>query len=105
MFGWKSRERRERERMSREDENELRCLEEIAQQYRDEKGGVTYEYVMRCYREFKEDTYKRTRSPIIDSRLITVLDDIKKGDDRRDIAHLDLGYELVLLKNPLPPKG
>jgi hypothetical protein len=99
MFGWKSRDQR---KLARGDENELRRLEELAQQYRDEKYDVTYEYVMRCYREYMEDTHKRTRSPIIDRRLITVLDDLKEGNDRRDVAYLDLSWELACLKNPLP---
>jgi hypothetical protein len=101
MFGWwKSREQRERERIAQRDENELRCLEEIAQQYWDEKFSVTYEYAMRCYREYKEDSYKRTQSLIIDLRLITVLNDIKKGNDRRNFLDLGLGWKLGLLKSP-----
>jgi hypothetical protein len=78
MFGWSKRER-----IAQEDENELRCLEEIAEQYSYEKYGVTREYAMRCYKEYIEDVYERTKCENIDFRLQIVLDNIKQGDDRR----------------------
>lgn len=67
------------------DENELNCLVEISQEYRDGKHGVTREYAMRCYNDYfmKGGAYERNRTPVVKSILLRVETNINEGDIRR----------------------